>query len=387
MIRLPASSAAWPASTLQQGFFAAFRASLGRGRLILPLVLFGVGACTVVPAGPYTLDDSPLSHLSASGQDVVDQRARFREILCQVNAARGKEFPHYRPCNRILQRFSDEPPGTGEPVNLGPPQSKLHFAMVPGLGADCIAGMLVPFRFGIEHLQSLGFDASLIEVDGLFGSAHNGRQIRDAVLAMNLAADEKLVLLGYSKGLPDILEGLAAYPELEERVAAVVGLAGSAQGSPLAEGAEPWWLTPFEYLPGAECRSGDGDALESLEPDRRRTFNANFRPAETIRFYSLGSFSRREQISSLLQGSYDELAAVDPRNDGMMIFFDQVMPWGALLGFTDADHWALALPFSREQPVLAATLINRNRFPREILMEAVARHLEEQLQAAPGKLG
>jgi hypothetical protein len=32
---------------------------------------------------------------------------------------------------------------------------------------------------------------------------------------------------------------------------------------------------------------------------------------------------------------------------------------------------------------LAATVINRNEFPREILLEAIARHVEERLLTVP----
>jgi hypothetical protein len=48
----------------------------------------------------------------------------------------------------------------------------------------------------------------LIGVDGLSSSTNNGGQVRDAAVAMDLAPEERLVLVGYSKGTPDILEGL-----------------------------------------------------------------------------------------------------------------------------------------------------------------------------------
>jgi hypothetical protein len=84
-----------------------------------------------------------------------------------------------------------------------------------------------------------------------------------------------------------------------------------------------------------------------------------------------------------LRGSYDELAEIDPRNDSQMLFYDQIIAGSVLLGFVNADHWAVALPISRERPATAATVINRNEFPREILLEAIVRHIEEQLMAMP----
>jgi hypothetical protein len=203
---------------------------------------------------------------------------------------------------------------------------------------------------------------------------------------MDLAPDERLVLVGYSKGTPDILEGLVAYPELRERVAAVVSIAGSVNGSPLADDASPSQLALLEYLPGSQCEEGDGGAIESLKPSIRRDFaNAHELPG-TVQYYSLATFAQREQISFGLRGTYDDLAKIDPRNDSQMLFYDQIIAGGALLGFVNADHWAVALPISRLRPGLAATVINRNEFPREMLLEAVVRHVEERLAMPPRSL-
>jgi pimeloyl-ACP methyl ester carboxylesterase len=332
---------------------------------------------------PYTLDASPLVFLRTGGADINDQRGRFREILCAVDEAHGHELPEYRPCDEILHRFTDEPAGTGELVHLGPARSKLRVAVVAGLGAECFGGFVSAFAFALEHLRGFGYPTASIRVDGLSSSAHNGRQIRDAALAMDLAPDERLVLVGYSKGTPDILEGLVAYPELRERVAAVVSIAGSVNGSPLADDASPSLLALLEYLPGSQCDEGDGGAIDSLKPSIRRDFAQTHELPRTVQYYSLATFAQREQISFGLRGGYDELAEIDPRNDSQMLFYDQIITGGALLGFVNADHWAVALPISRERPAAAATVINRNEFPREVLLEAIVRHVEEQLMAMP----
>ena len=342
-----------------------------------------VPGCATAPTVPYTLDTSPLAFLPAAGAGIDDQRGRFREILCAVDEAHGHELPEYRPCDEILHRFTDEPAGTGEPVHLGPARSKLRVAVVAGLGAECFGGFVSAFPFALEHLRGFGYQTASIRVDGLSSSTNNGRQVKDAVVAMDLAPDERLVLVGYSKGTPDILEGLATYPELAQRVAAVVSVAGSVNGSPLADDAPESMLALLEYLPGSECGAGDGGALDSMKPSTRRDFARTHELPESVRYYSLATFAQREQISFGLRGSYDDLAKIDPRNDSQVLFYDQIISGGALLGFVNADHWAVALPISRERPGLAATLVNRNEFPREILLEAIVRHVEEQLLAMP----
>jgi hypothetical protein len=361
------------------------RTRLRTARLSPLLVLSIVWACATAPAVPYTLAISPLAFLPADGASVDDQRGRFREILCAVDEAHGHELPEYRPCDEILHRFTDEPAGTAEPVHVGPARSKLRVAVVAGLGAECFVRLVSAFQFALEHVQGLGYQTALITVDGLSSSTNNGRQIRDAVIAMDVASDERLVLVGYSKVTPDILEGLATYPELAHRVAAVVSVAGSVNGSPLANDASASMLTLLEYLPGSECEEGDGGALDSLKPSIRRDFAATHELPGTVQYYSLATFAPREQISFGLRGTYDDLAKIDPRNDSQMLFYDQIIGGGALLGFVNADHWAVALPISRLRPGLAATVINRNEFPREILLEAVVRHVEERLLAMPSR--
>ena len=211
--------------------------------------------------------------------------------------------------------------------------------------------------------SSFGYQTASITVDGLSSSTNNGRQIRDAVVAMDVAPDERLVLVGYSKGTPDILEGLVTYPELARRVAAVVSVAGSVNGSPLADDASPSLLTLLEYLPGSQCDEGDGGALDSLKPSIRRDFAEAHELPETVQYYSLATFARREQISFGLRGTYDDLAQIDPRNDSQMLFYDQIIAGGALLGFVNADHWAVALPISRARPGLGCDRDQPQRVP------------------------
>jgi pimeloyl-ACP methyl ester carboxylesterase len=359
------------------------RLRLRRAPSSLLMVLSIAWACATAPTVPYTLDASPFVFLPAGGADIYDQRGRFREILCAVDVAHGHELPEYRTCDEILHRFNDEPAGMGEPVHLGPARSKLRVAVVAGLGAECFGGFVTAFPYALEHLQGFGYQTASIRVDGLSSSTNNGRQVKDAVMALDLAPDERLVLVGYSKGTPDILEGLATYPELAQRVAAVVSVSGSVNGSPLADDAPESMLALLEHLPGSECGAGDGGALDSLKPSTRRDFAGMHELPGTVRYYSLASFAQREQISFGLRGSYDDLARIDPRNDSQLLFYDQIIASGALLGFVNADHWAVALPISRDRPALAATLVNRNEFPREILLEAIVRHVEEQLLAMP----
>lgn len=73
------------------------------------------------------------------------------------------------------------------------------------------------------------------------------------------------------------------------------------------------------------------------------------------------------------------MSQVDSRNDSQMIFYDQLIPGSVLLGYVNADHWAVAIPINRNHPFIASHFVDKNAFPREVLAEALVRFLEEDL--------
>ncbi len=350
--------------------------------LLALLTAIAASGCSTPPLMPYTTATPPLVLMPASQAGVRDQRARFREIFCAVLAKRGTALPDYRPCDEALARVGTEPAGTGAPVKLGPSRLRLVAAVVPGVGWDCFSDWLDLKHSGAMHVRPFGYDQITLTVDGLSSSANNARQIRDAILRTTIgSAEARLVLIGYSKGAPDILEALVSYPEIRKRVAAVVSVAGAVGGSPLANDAEQSQLALLQHWPGSHCSPGDGGAVASLRPGIRQAWLAQHPLPPGVPYYSLATFPQPERISSVLKSSYKKLSRVDARNDSQVLFYDQVIPGSALLGYLNADHWALAVPIARSHPALGSTLVDHNDFPREALLEAVLRMVEEDLAA------
>ena len=62
-----------------------------------------------------------------------------------------------------------------------------------------------------------------------------------------------------------------------------------------------------------------------------------------------------------------------------MIFYDQVIPGSTLVGYLNADHWALAVPINRTHDTIASLFVTQNAYPREALLEALLRFVEEDL--------
>jgi pimeloyl-ACP methyl ester carboxylesterase len=340
------------------------------------LLLGGCGK----PLLPYSLDTPPLVLAPASLANVEDGRGRFREIYCAVQKDHGARLPYDRSCEEVILQLGGEPEPTRNLVSLGPSKFKLRVLVVPGLFNDCIKFSRA-YSYARGHLDRFGYRAESLPVSGRSSSTHNALEISNAILGMELLPEEKIVLVGYSKGAPDILEAVVGYPEIRQRVAAVVSVAGTVNGSPLADQIDEPYQDLLKKIPLPQCPPGVGDPVESLKRSMRLQWLSRNRLPESIKYFSLAAFAGRDDISTILQSSYDRLALIDPRNDSQVIFYDAIIPGSTLLGFVKADHWAVAMPFSQDAPQLSHGLIDKNEFPREVLLEAMIRFVEEKLLA------
>ena len=354
----------------------------GSARASLALLLTGIlAACSSAPATPPIDTERDLNRVIAA-QNLTDERGRFREYLCAVLDEHGRDQPDFRYCDQALRTLGPEAGGTGEPIPMEVSRAGYLLLFVPGLGWNCFDEWLHRTDSTAKHVARKGYDMRQIPVDGLSSSASNARLIRDFVTALpEEEAARAIILVGYSKGTPDILEALALYPELAERVRAVISLSGAVRGSPLARDANQAMANMLTMVPGAECEEGDGDneAVASLLPEVRERWLATHALPHSVRYYSVVTFPEPEQVSLVLKSHYAQLSNIDPRNDSQVIIFDQILPDSTLVAFVNADHWAMAVPVAREHGVLGNTLVNHNDYPREAFMEALFRFVEEDL--------
>ena len=310
----------------------------------------------------------------------MDKRGRFREIFCAILESHRQTLPDYRSCDDALTKVGAEPNGTGKQVKLGQSERQLVAVLVPGVGWDCFSSWLDLHHTARNHVHQFGYDMRLLKVDALSGTETNARQIRDAIIEMEPeTAKPNLVLIGYSKGAPDILEAVVSYPEIRSRIAAIISAAGAVGGSPLANDATQSQLELLRHWPDAQCTTGDGGAVKSLRPATRKAWLAQNSLPHDFPYYSLVTYPKPERISSVLESSYKKLSRVDARNDSMVLFYDQVIPDSALIGYVNADHWALAIPVARSHSTIGSMFADKNDYPREALLEALLRFVEEDL--------
>ncbi|MEN8140407.1 MAG: hypothetical protein ABFR97_04205 [Thermodesulfobacteriota bacterium] len=318
----------------------------------------------------------PLSLLEARGTDFSDGRARFRQIFCAVLAEHGQARPNYRACDEALAAGCPLPPADGPPVHLGPSRQNFLIGLVPGFAWQCVRAWMNNDLSGIKHVARYGYEAQLFEVDGLSSVKANGAQ-----LAGHLAGkgERPVILIGYSKGVPDILAAVSQHPEVSRRVVAVVSVAGAVGGAPLASRVKPSQAKLLSLIPLSGCEVGDNGALPSLAPERRRKWLAANRLPADIRYYSVISYPDQDHISRGLKSSYRKLGGPQVANDGQIPIPDQLIPGSTLLAFVNADHWAMSVPVAHQMAFTRLTFGNKEGYPRDALLEAILRYVEEDL--------
>jgi len=214
-------------------------------------------------------------HDSAMPRQIRDDRGRFREIYCAVLDDHGQELPDYRSCETALTRVGTKPEPSGQEINLGASRQNYLVAIVPGFGWECFEGWLQSENSVSNHLATFGYEVIQLKVDGLSGTENNARQINEQIASLPAdKAGKPLILLGYSKGTPDILQAVVDYPELAEKVVEVISAAGAVGGSALANRAKQSQANILTKIPQSDCSEGDGGAVADMRPAIRKKWLA-----------------------------------------------------------------------------------------------------------------
>lgn len=331
---------------------------------ILACVLNGSGltGCAAPPPQTPAAEQLPLVLAPASLVGIRDERARFRGLLCSERE--GEKIPP-EACDATLRRLR----GEGEPLpdmdTSQLPREHYTIAVAYGVGWDCVRSFIDESTLPTVALQAAGYQTRLLEVEGLSSSTRNAKLIADALTGSN-APEGKLILVGYSKGLPDILEALDRYPQLAQRTAALLSVAGSVGGSPIADNTADASIGLLRLSPFGSCVKGDGEVMQSLHSARRHAWLADHLPLP-VPSYSLITAPEPDRVSTALRSSYELLGRVHPLNDGAVLHYDQLLPFSTLLGYANADHWAVAVPVTFADVPLADILVSGNNYPRSRL--------------------
>lgn len=323
---------------------------------------------------------NPAMMVPVSFAGVIDDRARFREIFCALDADHGSQFPARRSCENALQRLGGEGALSARPVPARPGDrgELLHIVIVPGMFGQCLKRWALPLEDAATYMRKQGYRVDTIDVEGRSSSARNAAIIAQALPHL-ISPGERLLIIGYSKGMSDVLETLSLYPYAVPAGSAVVSLSGVVSGTPIANHPESLdELVSRVPLPG--CGPGDRTAVESISSRHRLGWLADHPLPRDRTYFSVSAFTDYAHVSWPLKQTYRQISPLNGQNDGQVPYTDAILPGSHLLGYLNADHWAVALPLARNVPGLRPLLAGHNDYPREILLEAIVRSVEEQLE-------
>ena len=312
-----------------------------------------------------------------------DGRARYRQIFCVMTVPPAASGTQMGDCDDLLWRLPDEHAPAADSRSLPALAHRLQIFVVSGAFSDCREPATVPFEDAIARLGAQGVQIRPVMVSGRSGAAHNARQISDAITHAGVTDRDRVVLVGYSKGVVDALQFLVDFPEQVRHVAAVLSVAGAVQGSPLAEHGDWWYQTFLKRAFAETCDPGDGQVMQSLLPSVRKAWLADHPLPSDVAYYSLAAFTTEEHISHGLKPAWNMLARHDPRNDGQVVASDAIIPGSTVLGYVNSDHWDIAISLEKQMPYLSARSSDRH-LPRTELLEAALLYISEQLTLAEG---
>jgi len=344
---------------------------------LLLAALLLLAACGGPQPRGFDTSEAPFVTVPLSEARVVDLRARYRAAVCD----RLQGTPH--DCEQTLVRL----PGEGPPA-AAPPRAdiarRLRVALLPGFMAGCGGPAFDPFTDVAEALRAEG-----VAVLDLGGRGRTPASVNAAIMAAAIRAlppdPRPIVLVAYSKGLADALHLLVEQPEAARQVGAVLAVAGTVAGSPLADIFRAQYRSWVARLPIPGCPTGTGEELEDVRRDVRLAWWSANRDSVRVPIFALVGLPRPERVSTLLRDNHALLAAIDPRNDGQVIHSDAIPAGGRLLGYVNADHYGIAIALSRSVPFLAPFVIDS--VPRVELHRAALDLVAESLVATARRRG
>ncbi len=348
--------------------------------VIAALMAVMLVACAAQRVPPLPGKIAPSALLTIDQGGIIDGRGHFREIFREVLSERSPKSSTGVPFDdaTTLWKLSGEPASTRKAIPHAQPRDQFRVVIVPGLLAECVAETSTAFGDARKQLEYIGYKIDYIQTKGRRGSDYNADLIRNAVMGM--PEGEKIIFVTHSKGTVDTLEAIVKHPVVSKRTAAVISFSGAVNGSPLADAFPEFLLKLVHEMPNSSCPPGEGiEAVESLRRSVRISWLYDHGLPYNIRYYSLPAFASRENTSRILLPFYDMLAKIDPVNDGQVLCSDAIIPGSILLGYPNADHWAVAMPVSRQKSPLLAELVDKNDYPRAALLEAALRFVELDL--------
>ena len=236
------------------------------------------------------------------------------------------------------------------------------------------------FQEGQEALKKYGFNVSLYPVPNN-KSEDNAKELADYLRTEGPKDAKKFILVGYSKGTPDLQVMLAKEKGVQQYVAAFISVAGASGGSAIAD-IVPGMADQYikQYFKMQNCKGDLAEGFKSLQRGARQAFLGAY-PNPIVPTYSVIAFSNKDNTSKSLMQTWNMLQGYDTMIDGQLTRQDATIPGSKFLGSAKSDHFALALPFDKSTDKTIRTGMDKTRYPRGALLESMIRFVMNDLKA------
>ncbi len=249
--------------------------------------------------------------------------------------------------------------------------------IVGGIFSHCFEEQRVyAFEQGRQHLETAHqMRAHLLMVGSVDAPERNAEKIA----AYLKEHPGKYIAVGHSKGAVDLMVALHNHQVVRDNVAALVSVAGAISGSRLIDFGKDTTIVGFRKAVRdsglGNCRIEDGGGIDSMRRDMRNAFLRTWRPASSLRMYSLVGVVDKDQTSKPLHTMWELQSLYSIDQDSQMVAEEAIIPGARFLGAARGDHWALALPFWEHPNQDIKKRVDKNRYPRTALLEAIVRYV------------
>ena len=304
--------------------------------------------------------------------DETDNSKPFSDIFCTVLSKNNPDGDKWDGCENYVD-------GGGSTNATLPALSKdYRVLIVPGFMSSCFADSPA-FNEGLPVLRDkYGVNVEYLQVPN-DGSESNSKMIAEFLREKSKGDARKWILVGYSKGTPDLQETLARNPDLRPLTAAFISVAGASGGSNIAD-AIPAMVDKYmnQYKLKPTCKGDMALGFKSLSKMVRGAFLANY-PNPFVPTYSIIAASDKNTTSKALLQTWQLLLTYDPFQDGQLTRSDAIIPGSTYLGIAKGDHFAVALPFDKSTDSTIKTGMDKTKYPRGALIESLLRYVTDDL--------
>lgn len=297
--------------------------------------------------------------------------ASFGDVFCSVLKQHNPDGGTWGPCSQYIDN-----PGKDDAV-LGPLSTRYRVLVVPGILSSCVPDSPA-YQEGRKTLkEKYGLDIDLLQVPN-DSSESNAKMIAQYLRAHQSSSAPQYILIGYSKGTPDIQVALADESGVAKQVAAFITVAGASGGSQVADLLPQIAEKYMKTVPIKSCQGDLSTGFKSLQRASRRAFLAAH-PNPVVPTYSLIAKSDSTTTSKSLLQTWRILAVYGGAEDGQLLKDDAVVPGAKYLGAALADHFAVALPFDKSSDSAIRSGMDKAVYPRAALLEALIRFVTDDL--------